>query len=75
MRFVLYANYLDYIKTPIDSAFLMLALTKDKKNTGSKINLILPVGDVLEKRGFENNNAFWDKVRLALLHTPITYRS
>ena len=75
MRFVLYANYLDYIKTPIDSAFLMLALTKDKKNTGSKINLILPVGDVLEKRGFENNNAFWDKVRLALLQTPVTFRS
>ena len=75
MRFALYANYLDYIKTPIRINDVFAALTKDKKNTGSKINLILPVGNALEKRGFENNNAFWDQARLALLQTPITVQS
>ena len=75
MRNALYLNYIDYISTPIDMDAVFQALTKDKKNTGSKINLILPVGDILEKRGFENSNAFWEQARLALLQTPITFQS
>jgi 3-dehydroquinate synthetase len=75
MRNALYLNYIDYISTPIDMDAVFQALTKDKKNTGSKINLILPVGDILEKRSFENSNAFWEQARLALLQTPITVQS
>lgn len=75
MRNVLYSNYVDYVSTPISIKSVFSALTKDKKNTGSKINLILPVGKLLEKRGFENSNAFWDQAQLALNQTPIAIQS
>jgi 3-dehydroquinate synthase len=63
---VLFENYQEYLNVNIDVDRVLTALTKDKKNTGSKINLILPVGNVMEKRGFENSPAFWDNAKNAM---------
>ena len=66
MHNVLAPVYADYTHMKINPADVFPAMTKDKKNTGSKINLILPVGDIMEKRGFENTPEFWDKAQTAM---------
>jgi 3-dehydroquinate synthase len=63
---VLYTIYKDYMNIRFNIADVFAAMSKDKKNTGSKINLILPVGNKMEKRGFENTPAFWDKAKNAM---------
>ena len=70
---VLYENYKEFADFPINIEKVFAAQTKDKKNTGSKINLILPVNNTFEKRGFENNSTFWDELRYVLLQTPINF--
>lgn len=45
MHVVLRGNYADYASTPIPVDALVEALMKDKKNTSTKLVLILPVGD------------------------------
>ena len=65
MAVTLKENYKEFANYPIDLDLVFAAQTKDKKNTGSKINLILPANGTFEKRGFENSKAFWDKARNA----------
>jgi 3-dehydroquinate synthase len=72
---VLFENYKDFCNEYIDSDKVCNALTKDKKNTGSKINFVLPVNGSIVKRGFEPTNAFWLQVYSALAQTPIKTRS
>jgi 3-dehydroquinate synthase len=71
----LFENYKEFANIMIDANIVCNAMTKDKKNTGSKINLILPVGTKIEKRGFENTSAFWKQIHTALAQVPITTRS
>lgn len=75
MHNLLHDNYTDYASTLIKVESVFTALSKDKKNTGSKINLILPVNGILEKRGFENNKTFWTKLENVLSQLPITVQS
>ena len=63
---VLYPIYKDHMNIRFNISDVFAAMSKDKKNTGSKINLILPVGNKIEKRGFENTLAFWDKAKNAM---------
>jgi len=72
---VLFENYKDFSGEYIDVDKVSDALTKDKKNTGSKINFVLPVNGSIVKRGFEPTNAFWLQVHSALAQTPIKTRS
>jgi 3-dehydroquinate synthase len=58
-----YEQYAHMRFTPDD---VFAAMSKDKKNTGSKINLILPAGSKMLKCGFENTPAFWDKAKNAM---------
>ena len=58
--------YKDYAHFRINPNDVFPAMTKDKKNTGSKINLILPVGSNIKKLGFENSFEFWNKAELAM---------
>ena len=66
MHCTLFPVYEKYSRIQINTKDVFAAMTKDKKNTGSKINLILPVGDIMEKRGFENTAEFWDKAQNAM---------
>jgi 3-dehydroquinate synthase len=66
MHRTLFPVYEKYSHIQINTKEVFAAMTKDKKNTGSKINLILPVGDIMEKRGFENTAEFWDKAQNAM---------
>ena len=72
---VLAENYKEYAGVPIKMEIVLDALTKDKKNTGDKINLILPVGKKMKKVGFLNANPFWVKARNALTNSPIKLQS
>jgi hypothetical protein len=38
----------------------------DKKNTNREINLILPIGDSIAKKGFDPTTAFWSQCRQAI---------
>jgi 3-dehydroquinate synthetase len=64
---VLFENYQEYLNVNIDVDRVLAALTKDKKNTGSKINLILPVNGSIEKVGFENHPNFWNIARSSII--------
>lgn len=75
MHNTLYENYKEFSKIPIDIDLVCNALTKDKKNTGSKINIVLPVDHSIEKYGFESNNKFWDQIKNSITSLPITVRS
>jgi 3-dehydroquinate synthase len=66
MHRTLFPVYEKYSRIQINTKEVFAAMTKDKKNTGSKINLILPVGDIMEKRSFENTAEFWDKAQNAM---------
>lgn len=75
MHRVLFQNYRDFSGVFIDTEKVGQAMTKDKKNTGSKINLILPVDNTIIKKGFESSNHFWLQVHSALAQVPIKTRS
>ena len=66
MHRTLYPVYKQYTHMRFNSDDVFAAMSKDKKNTGSKINLILPVGSDMLKCGFENTPAFWDKAKNAM---------
>lgn len=66
MHNTLYPVYSQYADFHFNYKDVFAAMLKDKKNTGSKINLILPVGSKMEKRGFENTQAFWHNAQNAL---------
>lgn len=55
MNRVLSNNFFGYEKTAIKKDLFFSSLGKDKKNTSSKINIILPVENSINKFGFENN--------------------
>ena len=73
MHKVLYSNYTGFTDVAIKIAPVFAALSKDKKNTGSKINLILPVDGVLEKRGFENNSTLTKLITNVLFQMPVNF--
>lgn len=73
MSEILFENYKEFVDTPISIEKVFAAQTKDKKNTGSKINLILPVNNSFIKQGFENNSTFWNELHYVLLQTPINF--
>jgi 3-dehydroquinate synthase len=66
MHKVLFPIYENHMHIHFKASDVFAAMSKDKKNTGSKINLILPVGSDMLKCGFENTPAFWDKAKNAM---------
>lgn len=56
------ANYQGYESIPMSADRIFSALSNDKKNTGSKVNLILPVGNTFEKQGFDLNVEFKNQI-------------
>jgi 3-dehydroquinate synthase len=52
---VLFSNYQGYETIPVSLESTFRALSKDKKNSGNKLNVILPEDHTLIKFGFENN--------------------
>lgn len=75
MHQVLVDNYKDYQGIGISKQKIFEAITTDKKNTSSHINVILPVGESFEKKGFSYSGTFWDMASKALEQTPIIVRS
>ena len=67
---LLYDNYKDYARVNIDGQGVLSALTKDKKNTSSKINIILPTGPDIVKQGFTPDDEFWAQCKNALANVP-----
>lgn len=72
---ILFENYKDFSDVFVDVDKVSNALTKDKKNTGNKINFVLPVNGDIVKKGFEPIPTFWLQVHSALAQTPIKTRS
>ena len=75
MHKTLFDIYKSYCDVYIDTEKVCKALTKDKKNTGSKISLILPESLAVEKQSFEPTNTFWLQIHNALAQVPIRTRS
>jgi 3-dehydroquinate synthase len=75
MHNVLITNYSLYKDVVIDINLAIAALTHDKKNTSSEINLILPVDLQFVKKGFENSASFWKKLISSLMQSGINFRS
>jgi 3-dehydroquinate synthase len=67
--------YQNFNKVAIQVEKVFYSQTKDKKNTGNKINLVLPVGNKIKKLGFENEKAVWDELHTAFSQTPIAIQS
>lgn len=74
-RSIILSIYKEYKDIPISVDRVFKAMKKDKKNTGSKINLILPVHNSIKKIGFENTESFWNDLRNSLLQLPFTFQS
>jgi 3-dehydroquinate synthase len=53
MQTILRKNYIDYLNTPISLEGMLAALKKDKKNTSSRLVLILPFGEKVEIKKVE----------------------
>jgi 3-dehydroquinate synthase len=70
---VLKDSYLGFTDFSINRTDLRSALLKDKKNTGNKINIILPVDTIIEKRGFNNSDDFWHSVDVSIKSVLINY--
>jgi 3-dehydroquinate synthase len=62
----LYDNYRDFLHVDINYDHVLDAMTMDKKNTNREINLILPIGDSIAKKGFDPTTAFWSQCRQAI---------
>lgn len=63
---LLLGNYIDYADVYIDDNRVLSLLTKDKKNTTSKINIIIPDGQSIVKHSFDPSDEFWTTCKLAL---------
>lgn len=59
-------NYRNYIDVRINKNKIFDALLHDKKNTGNKINLILPVNLEIVKKGFDNTEYFRKNLTIAM---------
>lgn len=75
MHTILFNNYKDFLNISIDADKVCNALTKDKKNTGSNINIILPVDYEIKKMSFESNKNFWSVLLDSCGQVPISFRS
>jgi len=73
MRNILEKIYIEYVNFPINREELYSALSKDKKNTGNKINIILPVNNNIEKCEFDNNEQFKTSSDHAIKSTMINF--
>ena len=73
MHEVLITNYTEYSNVPINIKPMLAALSKDKKNTGSKINLILPVDGDLEKCSFDNSSTLTTLIINVLNQIPANF--
>lgn len=67
---ILYDNYVDFKDYPIKKKDILPALFKDKKNTGNKINIVLPVNNTFEKQGFEKTPEFTNLIEQLLEQMP-----
>ncbi len=72
---ILVENYIDYKNIIIDKSKIYSALTKDKKNTGNKINIILPVKGNLTKYSFDNQPNFWKELDVVIASMTIRIQS
>ncbi len=68
---LLFNNYKDFANIEIDGNAVLKALTNDKKNTSTKINIILPAGNIIVKQSFTADDEFWEQCRYALNTVPI----
>jgi 3-dehydroquinate synthase len=68
---LLHDNFKEFASVPINGAGVLSALTKDKKNTSSKINIILPTGPDIVKQGFAPCDEFWEICKEALTNVPL----
>lgn len=57
---VIYPCYKDFELYPINLDKIAPTMSKDKKNTGNMLNIILPVDGVFAKKGFEQNEQTLD---------------
>lgn len=71
MNTVLEHIYEEYKTTILSLDDIHAALRKDKKNTGNTINIILPVNNGIEKRGFETSYEFWQNIDAAIKSTLV----
>jgi len=67
---LLFNNYKDFADIEIDGNAVLQALTNDKKNTSTKINIILPAGNIIVKQSFTADEQFWEQCRYALTTVP-----
>lgn len=74
MNEVLFSNYQTFIDVKIPLNDVLENMTHDKKSTSSKINLILPVHDKFEKKGFDNKESFWKKLSDSLIKNPFSFQ-
>jgi 3-dehydroquinate synthase len=65
---ILIDNFQSFKKVNINYSKFKSALKKDKKNTITKMALILPIGDnmFVEKKLFTNNTQFWLLIKKSL---------
>lgn len=73
MKEMLENNYIGYTNIKISNKDIRNALSKDKKNTGNNINIILPVNNDIEKIGFYNSEEFWNCVDSSIKSVLINY--
>jgi 3-dehydroquinate synthase len=73
MNTILNPIYNDYTSTSISSSVVFNSLQKDKKNTDSKINLILPIENKINRYSFQNNSTSLKLFRDVLLQTSISF--
>lgn len=66
MHNVLKTNYKKYSLNKLDFSKVYTAMSKDKKNTGTKFNIIISNGDQLVKHGFENTPSLKEDVYFVL---------
>ena len=73
MKKVLSNNFFGFEKTAINKQLFFSSLSKDKKNTSSKINIILPVNDSITKTSFDNNKKTVDLINRVLDQTEFNF--
>ena len=66
MHDVLETNYKKYSLNTVDFSKVYTAMSKDKKNTGTKFNIIIPTDGALVKHGFENTPSLKEDVYFVL---------
>lgn len=73
LKEMLFNNYVGYTSLKIAKSDVHGALLRDKKNTGKKINLILPVENDIKKIGFDATDQFWSTVDRSIKSILVNY--